>query len=596
MKEIKKLILILTFMAVAINSWGAKAYTEPVIITQTDGTKLTIFGHGDEDFHWNTTSDGVILAAEGFNYYVASIDTHGNLTATTQLAHEKNNRSITEQTLVNAQNKDAFYKVTSTEKLKSEMSRIPIGESAVPYFPHTGSPKALVILVQFTDTLFKSSDPKATFNYYLNAKVGEAIPASNDLNQSRIHGSVYQYFYDMSQGSYTPQFDIVGPVTLPHSSIYYGAGSDNIQSLVKDACTAADAEVDFSQYDQDGDGKVDLVYIIYAGYSASITHNENDLWPRSGTTIGGTYDGVAVSRYGINNELNYSPTKTFSSAPNHRINGIGLFCHEFSHTLGLPDLYSNLAVDNQEMEYWDLMDGGEYTDNGYTPTPYTPWEMEVMGWINLNEINDAAQYSLKPFDEERKAYKITSGVKDNNEYLILQNIQNNGWWSKLLGHGMLVYRIDYPYSTVNTGDFPNTTSGKPGVTLVPADSLLISSYRVYSSKSDSSSVKPYSEAEYINSHYGDPYPGTSKITEINSIKLNNCTMERPIYNINEVNGMIYFDFLKKIATSNINNITDANNYQTDLRIYTLDGKYVGMDQSSLQKGIYIQNHKKKIIK
>ena len=583
-------------MAAAVNSWAVKAYTEPVVITQTDGTKLTIFGHGDENFHWYTTSDGVLLVPEGFNYYIASIGFNGNLIATTQLAHEKSNRSVTENSLVKAQNKDAFYNAAPTAKLKAAMSRTSIGSSSVPYFPHTGSPKALVILVQFTDTVFKSSDPKATFNYYLNAKAGDAIPAYNDINQSRIHGSVYQYFYDMSQGTYTPQFDVVGPVTLAHNSLYYGMGNDNVQALVQDACAAVDANVDFSQYDQDGDGKVDLVYIIYAGYSASITHNENDLWPRSGTTNGGTYDGVTVSRYGINNELNYSPTKTFSSSPNHRINGIGLFCHEFSHTLGLPDLYSNLAVDNQELEYWDLMDGGEYTDNGYTPTPYTPWEIETMGWMSLNELSEAAQYSLKPFDQERKAYKIKSGVENNNEYLILQNIQNNGWWSKLLGHGMLVYRVDYEYPTVNTGDFPNTTSGKPGITLVPADSLLISSYRVYSSKSDSSSTKPYSQTEYINSHYGDPYPGTANVTEISSVKLNDCTMEKPIYNINEVNGMIYFDFLKKIATSSISNITDINNNNADLRIYTLNGQYVGMDKSSLPRGIYIQNHKKKIIR
>jgi immune inhibitor A len=595
MKRAKRLIIMLIFMAIAVNSWGAKAYTGPVVITQTDGTTLTIFGHGDENLHWYTTSDGVFVVQEGFNYYIASIDTNGNLSASTQIAHEKGNRSAIEEALVNAQNKDAFYKAIPTATRMGAITRS-IGTGNPPYFPHTGTPKALVILVQFTDTVFKSSDPKATFNYYLNAKAGDAAPSDNDIYQTRNYGSVAQYFSDMSQGTYIPQFDVVGPVTLDTTSLYYGK-NDNISALVKNACTKVDKDVDFSKYDADGDNYVDLVYIIYAGYGSSVSGDDNDIWPQSGTTNGGTYDNVKVSRFGVNNELNYWPTKKFSSAPYHRINGIGLFCHEFSHTLGLPDLYSRLAVDNQELEYWDLMDGGEYTDNGYRPTPYSPWEMEEMGWMNYNELTDTAQYSLKPFDEERKAYKIASDVSGNNEYLLLQNIQNNGWWGKLLGHGMLVYRIDYKSTTVNLGDFPNGTSGKPGITIVPADSLLISSYRVFSSKSDSTSTTPYSSTRYFNSMYGDPYPGTKNVLEIDSVTMNSCIIKKPIYNINETtDGTIYFDFLKNIATTDISNINIEEKKTTDLRIYSINGIYLGTDESALPRGIYIRNHKKIIIK
>lgn len=585
-------------MAIAVNSWGAKAYTGPVVITQTDGTTLTIFGHGDENLHWYNTSDGVLVVQEGFNYYIASIDANGNLTASTQIAHEKGNRSAIEEALVNVQNKNAFYKAIPTATRMGAITRS-IGTGNPPYFPHTGTPKALVILVQFTDTVFKSSDPKATFNYYLNGKSGDSIPANNDIHQSYNYGSVAQYFNDMSQGTYQPQFDVVGPVTLDTTSLYYGIGNDRTSALVQDACKKVDAEVDFSQYDKDGDGNVDLVYVIYAGYSSSVTGNNNDIWPKSGTISPVAFDGVNVRRYGINNELGYSPTYKFSKAPYYRtcINGIGLFCHEFSHTLGLPDLYSNIAVDNQELEYWDLMDGGEYTNNGYRPTPYSPWEMNEMGWMNYDELTDTAQYSLKPFDEERKAYKITSGVSGNNEYLLLQNIQNNGWWGKLRGHGMLVYRIDYKNTTVNLGDFPNGTSGKPGITIVPADSLLISSYRVYSSKSDSTSTTPYSSTQYFNSMYGDPYPGTKNVLEIDYVTMNSCIIKKPIYNINETtDGTIYFDFLKKIATTDISNIDIEEKKTTDLRIYSINGIYLGNDESALPRGIYIRNHKKIIIK
>lgn len=159
--------------------------------------------------------------------------------------------------------------------------------------------------------------------------------------------------------------------------------------MLSEACAKIDSKVDFSKYDSDGDGVVDLVYIIYAGYSESISGNEaNCLWPKSGTTNFYRYDeygkkkgilmcdGKNFSRYGINNELNGKPADTKNGL--YQINGIGLFCHEFSHTLGLPDHYPTEypanTSDNQSPEFWDLMDAGEYTYDGYRPTPYTPWE------------------------------------------------------------------------------------------------------------------------------------------------------------------------------------------------------------------------------
>ena len=273
---------------------------------------------------------------------------------------------------------------------------------------------------------------------------------------------------------------------------------------------------------------------------------------------------------------------------------IGLFCHEFSHTLGLPDMYPNTraaqSVDNQTMEYWDLMDGGEYTDNSYTPTPYTPWERQVMEWTDIAELSDTAQVTLN-HDE---FVRISSDT--NDEYVILQNIQNEGWYSKVLGgHGMLIYRVDYGKPSVNLSDYPNSTAGKPGMTLVPADGLLINYYRVYAADSLKSDQKPYSMAEYQDSHYGDPFPGTSGVTELLSMKLNGCTLEKPLFNIKEENGVITFDYLKD-STLGIDLNAIENVGQTDRRIFTLDGRLVATDGKQLPKGVYIQNHQKFVVK
>lgn len=558
----KKILLTFCLVLMAVSSYAVKANPSAITIIQSDGTPLTVYLHGDEDFNWYSDAQGNILVRNGNDFEGISMS------------------------------KAAFFEKARLMRNKNRMRRIGIGSTTPSYFPHTGSPKAVVILVQFpqasdTDSVatFSVADPQKTFNDYLNC-TDTLVNYGN--NESRNYGSVWKYFSDMSNSQFTPQFDVVGPYTVSQPESYYGQNSSsrndvNIAQLVKEACNLADDDVDFSQYDSDGDGNVDLVYIIYAGYSESNGAPAETIWPQSSVASGITVDGKNVRRYGVNNELNYYPGYP-KTAPYRRVNGIGLFCHEFSHTLGLPDLYSGLAVNNQEMEYWDLMDGGEYTDNGFTPTPYTPWEKEVMGWTSLSTLSDdSTKVTLQP----DSALKITDA--STSQYVILHNIQNTGWSSKLLGHGMLVYRIDYPYTTVNISDRPNSTSGEPAVTIIPADSLLISSYNV-------GDGKEYTSRQYFMSHYGDPFPGSENVDSLLSFNLNDdVVLNKPLYNIteNSSTGVITFEYLKKIVTS-ISSISKADD-ETSKKIYTLDGRYVGTDISSLPKGIYIVGHKKVVL-
>ena len=586
MKGIKKVIGVCAMLAIAMQAMGAKSTPMPVTITQSDGTRLIVYGHGDEYLSWHTTADGVLLVQKGYDYYIATIDKEGNLIATTQLAHEAGARSEAEEALVYAQNKDAFYNSFASQKQLAVQRSIGIGSTSLPYFPHTGSPKALVVLVQFQDVKFVSTDPVATFDNYLNGTEIEI----NDILQSRNHGSVKQYFHDASGGKFAPQFDIKGSVTVSQNSAYYGKDDEEnssnkdlkLSEMLKEACELALSNITISDYDANGDGKVDLVYFIYAGYSQSVAGNSaDDIWPKSGVTDLTINDTSQKVRYGINNELNYYPGKEFSSYPDiiKRINGIGLFCHEFSHTMGLPDLYptdASAQIDDQAMEYWSLMDGGEYVDNGYTPTPYTPWEKEVMGWQTLTAITLPQSYTLNNGD----ACKVEGA---NGEYVILHNIQQTGWSSKLLGHGLLVYRIDYPKTSVNMGDAPNNTAGKPAVTIVPADGKLLTSYNV----TNQEDVKLY-----MASHAGDPYPGTSNVTEINTIKLNKSTLERIFTNITETDGVVTFTLAN---TTGIEEAATAQPQQAE-RIYTVDGRYVGKDMESLTKGVYIRGNKKFVVK
>ena len=595
----KKILLSITFALMGIVSgFAAKAYPGIVTVTQSDGTELNVRIYGDEHFNWLTTEDGVLLVQEGNNYYIAETTSYGTLKATSYIAHNANKRVPAEIKAIKKQDLSRFRSYAI--KKASPAKAMGTGNSGVKYFPHSGSPKALVILVEFSDTPFQSGEKaKNVFEHFLKGKAEDALPDGYEAYTGsyakanlRNNGSVSDYFYVMSQGTYTPQFDVVGPYKLNQPSLYYGKGeNDNTYALVSDACKAADGDVDFSEYDADGDGMVDLVYIIYAGYPASMSGNPNDIWPKSGTGGFGTYDGKKVSRFGVHAELNFG--LELNQKNGFLLSGIGLFCHEFSHTLGLPDLYPTVdasKVDNQNPEMWDLMDGGEYTYNGgYCPTPFLPLEMDAMGWATPVELNDEKQtVTLKSYGKERVAYKIKG---ENNEYLLLQNIQIDGWWTGVAlvyKTGMLVWRIDYNNEDVNLFDNPNNTLGKPKVMIVPADGYVISDY-------NHGDGKQWTDDQYKESLQGDPFPGATNKTELLSVVLNNnSTLEKPIYNIKEENGVITFDYLDNISAIQLPSVDETD--MTTKQIFSLDGRYLGNDASKLTKGIYIIGKKKVVIK
>lgn len=591
----KKIILSLALVLLGFtNIYATKAKSNITKKTLADGTIVSVVLRGDENFHYYTLLDGTPL----------KLNEQGKYTISTQ--EELQSRySDTQQALTNSLN-------------ASRASGI--GNSKPAYFPHTGSPKTLVILTQFQDVTFKSTDPVATFNHYFNGKIGEEEPAATKEayttdEEHQFYGGARQYFSDMSQGQFTPEFDIVGPVTLSKNSAYYGAndnsGNDkNFTQMISEACQLVDDKVNFADYDSDGDGYVDLVYIIYAGYSESISGNSDDcLWPKSGTNIfyqtsntsnqstNTRYpsnvlylDGKQLCRYGINNELNETPNDEY--ADKYFLNGIGLFCHEFSHTMGIPDLYptNDLTNDNQSPEYWSLMDMGEYTENGYRPTPFSPWEKSIMGWSEptLLSSTESQQIKLEPYGSSNISYKIENG-NEAGEYLLLENIQNEGWFKGLPGYGLLVWRIDYAdKSSVSLSDSPNNKARKPRVMVVPADGLVISSTN-----------QSHTTLEYFTSLQNDPFPAYGigedgcNVDSLISVQLNNSVLDdRPLYNIkkDETTGLVTFDYLKNYVTAIHPVISTQDEKPTEY--YDLEGRKILVPQKGQ---LYVTNKGKKII-
>ncbi|MBF1611379.1 MAG: M6 family metalloprotease domain-containing protein [Prevotella sp.] len=597
MKTLKQLSLIVCLMLCSLTTWAAKAESIPVQVRQADGSVITVILRGDEHINWYTTLDGVLLVqGTDNNYYIGKVEKSGNLIATQQLAHEALTRSQAERNLIAKQDKEKFFAYVNKVAEESEnaydnspLTRGPIidsGYGGVPYFPHTGSPKALVILAEFQDTTFTIQDTKKVFTNYL---MNEDHFSDTRYGQNQNYKGVRGYFKDCSYGQFTPFFDVVGPIKLPRKHAIYGAGNDRMDLLLADACATVDDLVDFAKYDANNDGIVDLVYIIYAGHSANYHDNKvSNIWPKSGTvTISDTFDGKSIRRYGVSNELNGSDK---TSKNNKKINGIGLFCHEFSHTLGLPDIYAYRTPaedqDDQGMEYWDIMDGGTGVRGGRVPASYLAWEREVMGWMKIDELKkDSSIENLKSIDNGGKAYKIVN-PNNSNEYIVLQSMQkgawNQGWGDGTYGKGLLAYRVSYPYNKVNVFDFPNNVKGKPRVIPIPADGKILAAANAGGSLNT-----------YIQQLNGDPYPYNG-INKIDKFKMYNDTILKwSIFDIieNDAERQVSFKFINNEPTA-IQSLSIIERSTSDNRIYTLGGRYVGTDTSILPHGIYIQNNKK----
>ncbi len=600
----KKIAFLLLAILINIACLAVRPQRGPHTVSQPDGTKLTILSYGDADTHWYTTTDGALLVHQGTSYYVAKVTDDGQLLSTGILAHNPSMRNDEENEQVSKQDKDLFYsRITNDAENRRKVQRrekLSINSS---YFPHNGSPKAIVILAEFQDTVFRNdyNSTKVLFDSLLNANGKPANDVDNSISLN--YGSVRQYFKDMSFGAFTPQFDVYGPVKLNKNLKYYGKGKDdNMSDFIPEVCSAADDMIDFTQYDANNDGFIDLVYIIYAGFGENYNGVSSDaIWPKSGETSSSqTFDGMKLKRYGVQCELGGFPGAWGWEKEKKRINGIGLFVHEFSHCMGLPDIYPTVdaaRINNQAMEDWDVMDGGEYLgyNIGCYPAEYTPWEREIMGWMKVDTLKEAGQVSLQTIQNGGKAYKI---FNDNDtkqrEYFLVFNVQKQGWNEKARGSGMLVLHIDSKSEYIGLGDSPNNVVGHPRHTIVPADGLLISSYKVLSENEVDPSK--YTRQEYLASYAGDPFPGSQNnhfLTDTSAVKPSVYVGEhlaKPIFNIQENQGIVTFDFLED-SSLGVKAVL-INPDEEKRRIYSLHGVYLGNDISRLPKGIYIVNKKK----
>ncbi len=536
----KKIALLAVGCMVATLLWAKPARQGALVITQEDGTEVVVYQHGDERFHWTTNEAGEWIEQDdnGKWHRVAALSDEQ-----IQARREASKFALAEQ----AQRRKPSATQTAVETNIAE--------------------HGLVILVNFSDQAFKATQAEMDsmhngYNYSRDYSY-EYNRVTYDIH---TEGSARQYFYDASFGQYNPKFDVVGPVTVSQKYSYYGAndtyGNDQrAEKMVYEACLLVDSlypEIDFSTYDNNGDGEMDYVYVVYAGYGEADGGAANTIWPHSyWLQYGGynlTIDGVKIDKYACGNEVN---------AVSRQHDGISTFVHEFSHVLGFPDLYATDGSTHRTLGDWDVMDYGTYNNDGNTPPTYSAYERFFFGWLTPTLITDTALLTLHDLYSTNEAFLISPNDRhnligndpDTTVFYLIENRQPNIWDDYLEGHGMMLTKVQYDYDKWYYNRVNNTKS-KLGVDIIEAKANSLPSTNLPT----------------------DLFPaGATEYTKISG---------HPIYNIQQTeDGDIRFAYLSPDAIEGMEEI-EWSGENPVVAIYTITGIPVSLD-NSLPGGLYI---------
>ena len=485
-------VLLLSIVCCALGGvWAVPA--KPIVKTliQPDGSELKVRLVGDENGHYYITPEGNVVERD----------------------------------------KDGWYVVGNGQQREGERLQMPrkrVHSSTVDEqrrAPHQAE-RGLVILVEFSDVSF--SKTRQNFDDLLNKE---------GYNYNGATGSARDYFRDASNGQYVPEFDVYGPYRLDSVMSYYGqndrSGLDmHPDQMVVDAVAklASDSLVDinFADYDTDNDGYMDNLFVYYAGYGENEGAPADAIWPHAWEVyeeyVKGqlVYDGKQMRGYLCVSELQGTSGVLMC--------GIGTFCHEFGHVLGLPDFYvTDYSSQHKTLGDWDIMDAGAYLNGGNTSPTYSAHERFYLGWLTPEILNETGDFELEELQKSNKAYIVTStgehnldgGNPDPATYYLLENRQKTGWDRYLPGHGLMITKTIYNENNWYN-NIPNNNRYLQGYDLIEAD------------------------GKAPNNDYGkggDLFPGTANVTSYSPYE------NYSVINIVEKEGVISFSFVGEAELS-----------------------------------------------
>lgn len=522
-------VLFLTYPFQEASSIGAYPY--PIEIVQPDGSSLTLRNRGDEWYNWTTTTDGyrVLKNSKGYYEYAAQLKS-GELTTSGIRASNPDDRTEQEKDYLSETSKNLG--ISREEMLEKREEKFPsdLKSSLMStHFPSEGEANLLVILADFNDTQPTYSTDE--FDAFMNESGYEGT------------GSFKDYYEEVSGGKLTVNSTVTQWVQVPDNHDYYGPEEKWSEFALQAVQAAAEAGVDFSPYDNDGDGVVEGIAIIHQGAGEEVTANEDDIWSHSYSFSSAgvseserTFDGVVVNQYTIQPEWR-------SNAED--MNTIGVICHEFGHNLGLLDFY-----DVEEEYYdgtgdWDIMASGAYNGSPYgsSPAHHNPFSKAELDWVDVTLIDEPATIDLNPVYNSGEVLRINSPV--DNEYLLVENRQRTGFDGSIPGSGMLVYHTD-----------GNLIEERRSTNTINVD--------------EHQGFYPIAADGYINDP-GCPFPGSAEVTELTDNTdpametWDGQPFNRSMTSIEMNNDVVSFDFMYIQDGSPIDfNATVADDQSIDL--------------------------------
>ena len=532
----KKTLFLLMMGLLCLVARAVPADPTPSMVTQPDGTTLTVTLHGDEFLNYLTTCDGYTVVRNEAGYFTYARLEGDRLVPSDRIARDS--RTASDDAYLahlpkGLKSRDMLERGTKLLNHRNALLR-GIGHGGhMDYSKFRG----LIILINYTDRKFEDYIPSnyTPLGFYEDMINGHdykgfTLPAGTKVD---CMGSVRDYYYDNSFQQFDPHFDILGPVDVPFAST--DAHQFRCDSIFFAALEALDDEVDFSQYDTDEDGTADMVFFLVAGYGSDYSANDRDyLWPHmKDFTESPVLDGVNFSLYAcstgmIGEESDYIVY--------NNIAGIGTICHEFSHCLGLPDFYDTDSdgsggVNHQYPLTWSIMASGFKNNNGRNPVGYSLFERYALGFAQPALITGVGTISVPALEKGNTGYRMNTA--NENEYFIIENRQRIKWDKNLPGTGMLVFRVDSTNVEVWENNLVNANPDHNYYELLRAN------------------------FNGMNDSPRDPFPGTSNVTSITNATQPNLktwdgqSSHYAFVNIAEADSIITFDVVIDNSKSSV---------------------------------------------
>jgi M6 family metalloprotease-like protein len=325
------------------------------------------------------------------------------------------------------------------------LDRHPATKGVTPAVKH-----GLIILAEFADVPFTHT--REEFDAIINGSSSSTAA---------------QYFNDQFGNLLEFRFTVSDIVPLPKKVAYYGGNNKdnedtNPREMIRDACIAADPGLDFSLFDDDDDGYIDNVFVIFSGKGEEddYVNNADCIWShawdlRSDPPVETEpLDGKMPGRYACAPELSLS-----RSTLKYRMASIGTFCHEYTHTFGLPDFYDTDYADSggEAEALWGslaLMDSGNQNNEGRTPPFLNALERHELGIGNPMPLTTGSLL-LEPVHLHGSYYLMETDTP--GEFYIFECRKETLWDRYIGGSGLLIYHIDQSRRYCGDSDKYGTT-------------------------------------------------------------------------------------------------------------------------------------------